>query len=52
MDDLNWFRWKKKYLIVFLIVLMGLGFWKYSTVQSVFWKADTYDREQNLNTVK
>jgi len=44
------FRWKKRYFIVFLIVLMGLGFWKSSTVQSVFWKADTWDREQNLNT--
>lgn len=44
------FRWNKRYFLIFLIVLIGLGFWQSSTVQSVFWKADTWDRERNLDT--
>ena len=44
------FRLKKRYFVVLLIVLMGLGFWQSSTVKSVFWKADTWDRQQNLDT--
>jgi O-antigen ligase len=44
------FRWKKRYFFMFLFVLIGVGIWQSSAIQSVFWKADTWDRERNLET--
>jgi O-antigen ligase len=44
------FSWRKRYFIAVLIILLTFGFWQSATVQSIFWKADTHDRERNLDT--
>ena len=44
------FRWRKRYFFAALIVLLALGFWQSTTVQSIFWQADTYDRARTLDT--
>ena len=44
------FRWRKRYFFVCFLALLALGFWKSTTLESVFWKSDVYDREHNLDT--
>jgi len=43
-------RWKKRFFFLFLFVLIGMGIWQSSAIQTVFWKADTWDRERNIET--
>ena len=44
------FFFKKRNFVIVLIILIGLGTWKLSTVDSIFWQADARGRERNLET--
>ena len=44
------FKMSKRYFIILMIIMIGFGVWQSSRIQSVFWKADTWDRERNLET--
>lgn len=44
------FFWRRKYFFILVILIVGFGILFSSTVQSIFWKADTWDRQRNLDT--
>jgi len=44
------FFWRRKYFYLLIILIVGFGILFSSMVQSIFWKADTWDRQRNLDT--
>ncbi len=44
------FRWNKKVALSICMLVVCLCIWKISSIESIFWKADTWDREKNIET--